>query len=116
MKLAVILTKPPYGDVQAAEALRHSLGAVGDEIDLTMVLVDGGVLLSRKGQSQGETGYTNLGETLKDVVDMGGEVFADKTSLKECGLDVDDLIEGVQVVNGYDISERVRDADKTMIF
>ena len=116
MKLALVLTKPPYGDIQAAEAVRHALGAIGEEIETKLILCDGGVMLAKKGQSEGESGYTNLGDALKDVVEMGGEVLADRLSVRDFGLETDDIVEGVRVVNGYDISETVKEADKTMIF
>jgi sulfur relay (sulfurtransferase) DsrF/TusC family protein len=116
MKLAVILKKPPYGEIHAAEAVRHALGAVGDDIEVSLLLVGGGVLLSKADQSEGQTGYTNLGEALKDLADMGGEILADKASLREYGLDAGDLIESVTIANSHAISEKIQDAEKSLIF
>ncbi len=116
MKLTVLLTRAPYGSIQAAEAVRHVMGAVGEDIDVKLLLVDEGVYLAKKGQEAGQTEYTSLEEALKDIIDMGGEVLIDKASLRDSGLDREDIIEGVEVVNSYDISQVLIDTDKTMIF
>ncbi|NOX19908.1 MAG: DsrE family protein [Nitrospirae bacterium] len=116
MKLSVLLIKPPYGDIQAAEAVRHAMGAIGDEIDVTLLLVDDGVYLAKKGQDVAESGYTELGESVSDLIDMGCSVLVEKNSMREAGLDTEDIIENVKVVTGYEISETIKESDKTMIF
>jgi sulfur relay (sulfurtransferase) DsrF/TusC family protein len=47
-------------DINSAEAVRHALGAVSGELSVDLTLVDGGVLLAKKGQDDTETGLTNL--------------------------------------------------------
>ncbi|GBE02473.1 sulfur relay protein TusC [bacterium BMS3Bbin06] len=116
MKLALVLTKPPYGNIQAAEAVRHAMGALSDEIETRMFLCEGGVLLAIKNQSEDDTGYTNLAESLKNLIDLGADVFAEKSSLRNYELEADSLVEGVGIKNGYDISEMIKESDKTMIF
>lgn len=116
MRLALIITKPPYGTIHAAEAIRHAMGATGEEFKVSLVLVDGGILLSKRGQFEGETGYTNLEEHVKDIIDLGGEVIVEKASLREFGLAPEDIINGAKIASTYDISETVKSADKIMIF
>ncbi len=115
-KIAMILRKPPYGDINAAEAVRHALGAVSGDMGASLILVDGGVLLARKGQDDTGTGFTNLEATLKDCKEMGVEVFADNLSLIDHGLAKEDIVEGVEVANESDIAATIREADTTMIF
>ncbi len=115
-KLAILLMKAPYGDINAAEAVRHALGAVAGDIDVSLVLADRGILLATKGQDEGDTGFTNLGESLKDCIDMGVDVYAEKASLRQERLEEADLIEGVNVIAGSEVSDIVGEADKTMIF
>lgn len=116
MKLTIILTKPPYGDYQAAEAIRHAMGALSDDIEIKLLLVDGGALLSKRGQEEKETGYMNLGESVEDIIDMGGEVLIEKASMKELGLEPENLAEGVNIVSSYELGQAVIESDKTMIF
>jgi len=114
--IAMILRKPPYGDINAAEAVRHALGAVSDDLKVSLILVDGGVLLARKGQDDTGTGFTNLEATLKDCGEMGVDIFADNLSLIEQGLKDEDIVEGVRAANESDIAEIIKKADSTMIF
>jgi tRNA 2-thiouridine synthesizing protein D len=115
-KIAMILRKPPYGDINAAEAVRHALGAMSGDIAVSLILVDGGVQLARKGQDDTNTGFTNLEATLKDCAEMGAEVFADNLSLIEHELKKEDIVEGVKVVNESAIAALLKQADSTMIF
>jgi sulfur relay (sulfurtransferase) DsrF/TusC family protein len=115
-KIAIILRKLPYGDINAAEAVRHALGGVSDDFEVSLVLVDGGVLLAKKGQDDADTGFTNLGDTLNDCIDMDVNVYADKLSVEEHSLETTHLIDGVRIVNDTDIAEVIKNAQTTMIF
>ncbi len=112
----MILRKPPYGDINAAEAVRHAMGGVADDLNIHLVLLDGGVLLTRKGQDEAGTGFTNLESALKDCIDMGVEVSADELSLKDNCLEPPDMVDGVKIVNGAEIAQLLTEAKTTMIF
>lgn len=114
--VAMILKRSPYGDINAAEAVRHALGAVSFELDVALVLVDGGVLLAKKGQDDVGTGFTNLEGVLRDCLDMGVSVYADDSSLKAQRVDAGDLVEGVKAADGNEIAGVIRNAKTTMIF
>lgn len=115
-QIAMILKRPPYGDISAAEAVRHALGAVSGELSAVLILIHGGVLLAKKGQDEAGTGFTNLGGALKDCVDMGVEVYADTQSVREHRLDPEEIIEGVKMAGNAEIAQIVKDAKTTMIF
>ncbi len=115
-KIAIILRKPPYGDINAAEAVRHALGAVSDELEVALVMFDGGVHTGRKNQNAEGTEVTNLGAVIKDCIDMGVSVYAEKASLRNEVLDEKDVIEGIKVVNGTELAGIIKEADSTLIF
>lgn len=115
-KFAILLMKEPYGVINAAEAVRHALGAVSDDMEVSFVLAEAGVYLAEKGQQVGETGFMNLGESLADCIGMDIKVYADRGSLKQARLGSDDITEGVKVVEAEEISAIVRDADQTLIY
>lgn len=114
-KIAMISRRQPYGDINAAEAVRHALGGASSEMNIDLVLIDGGVLLAKKGQNDTGTGFTNLGSTLKDCIDMGVNVFADKNSIRE-HLETEDLIDGIKIVSGAEVAEIIKEASTTIIF
>jgi predicted peroxiredoxin len=115
-RIAMILKRSPYGDINAAEAVRHALGAVSFEMSVALILVDGGVLLAKKGQDDAGTGFTNLEGALKDCLDMGVTVYADEFSLKTQHVEEGDLVEGVKAVSGKEIAGLVKEAKAAMIF
>ena len=114
--VAMILKRSPYGDINAAEAVRHALGAVSFEMSVDLILVDGGVLLAKKGQDDTGTGFTNLESTLKDCLEMGVSVYADVASLKTQRVASNDIVENVKLVGSKEIAGLLKDAKATMIF
>ncbi len=114
--IAMILKRSPYGDINAAEAVRHALGAVSGELSVDLILMDGGVLLAKKGQDDTGTGFTNLEGALKDCIDMGVSVYADDYSLKTQRVGLSDVVEGVKPVSAKNIAQLVNEAKSTMIF
>lgn len=115
--ICIILKRPPYGTVDAAEAVRHALGGVVEEMKkVSLLLLDSGALAAVSGQDAGDTGFLSIESSVQDCVDMGAEVYVDKASLREVHLEEADLVEGVQVINSSEVSEIVKDADKVMIF
>ena len=115
-KVAMILRKPPYGDINAAEALRHVMGGIDAELDISLILIDGGVLLAKKGQDQSGSGFTNLEKTLQVCINMETKVYADKSSIKDQHLELTDVVDGVKIVNSSEIAEIVKVAETTLIF
>jgi tRNA 2-thiouridine synthesizing protein D len=114
--VVIILRKPPYGDINAAEALRHVMGGIDAELDISLILVDGGVLVAKKGQDQSGSGFTNLEKTLQVCINMETKFYADKLSIKERHLELTDIVEGVKIVNSSEIAEIVTTAENTIIF
>lgn len=115
-KIAMILRRSPYGDINAAEAVRHALGGAAGELNTDLILVDSGVLLAKRGQDDTGTGFTNLEGTLKDCIDMGVEVYADRASLREQHLEQADIADGVKIASAIEIAELIQDSKTTMIF
>ena len=114
--LSVILRRPPYGTVDASEAIRHALGGVTDDMEVRLLLVDGGVHAARKGQDVSQTKYLNAGDGIQDCIDMGVAVYADEASLKKEQICNDCIIEGVTITNGSEIAAMIGKTNTTMIF
>ena len=114
--ISIILRRPPYGTVDASEALRHALGGVTDDMEVKLLLVGGGVHAARKGQDASQTEYLNAGEGIQDCIEMGVTVYADEMSLKREQVGNDCLIEGVAISSSAEIAEIIAKTDTTMIF
>jgi sulfur relay (sulfurtransferase) DsrF/TusC family protein len=114
--ISIILRRPPYGTVDASEAVRHALGALTEDMSAKLILVDGGVSVAKKGQNTGTTEYLNMESGIIDCIDMGAEVHADKMSMEEACLKAEDVIEGVRISNSAEIAVMIGNSDTTMIF
>ena len=114
--ISIILRRPPYGTVDAPEAVRHALGGVTEDMTVRLILLDGGIHTARKGQDTGGTEYQNMEDAIRDCIQMGVEVITDRASLKTEHLEAEDLIEGVRVLNSYELAETIKDSNTVMIF
>jgi len=114
--ISIILRRPPYGTVDASEAIRHALGGVTDDMEVKLLLVDGGVHTARKGQDASQTKYLNAGEGIQDCIDMGVAVYVDEASLKREQIGNDCIIEGVTIANGSEIAALIGKTDTTLVF
>jgi sulfur relay (sulfurtransferase) DsrF/TusC family protein len=114
--MSIILRRPPYGTVDASEALRHALGGVTDDMEVKLLLVNGGVHTARKDQDVSQTEYLNAGEGIQDCIDMGVAVYADAASLKREQVAHDCLIAGVTISSSAEIADIICKTDTTMIF
>ncbi len=114
--ISIILRKPPYGSIEAPEAVRHALGAVTQNLATRLILLDGGVQAARTNQDTSGTAYLSVENGIKDCIDMGAEVYADEASLKEEGLAVGDIVEGVISKSAMAIAGVINDSDTVMIF
>ncbi|MEJ2683679.1 MAG: DsrE family protein [Candidatus Sulfobium sp.] len=114
--ISIILRRPPYGSVEAAEAIRHALGGIGEGIAVKLILTDGGVQSARKDQDVSGTAYLSAEEGIRDCLDMGVAIYADMVSLADAGLSVDDVVEGIVFADDSKIAEVVKESDTTLIF
>lgn len=114
--ISIILRKPPYGSVDAAEAIRHTLGVLAEELAVQLILVDGGVLAARKGQDTGVTGYLSAEEGMRDSLDMGATVYVDRQSMEAAGIAATDLVDGVTIASQSEIAASMKGSGTTMIF
>ena len=112
----IILRKPPYGTVDAPEAIRHALGALTQELLVRLILVDGGVHAACKGQDTGTTGYLSAEEGIRDCLAMGAEVYVDGRSLEAEGITAAYLIDGVKIESSAEIAAHVKDSGTMIIF
>lgn len=114
--IAIISMHAPYGDMACAEAVRHAMAASSYEWSTALILTDKGVHLARTGHDMGQSGYTDLAESLGDAIAMGVMVYAERDSLVRERMDEGRLADGVKILSGAEISEMIRESDHTLIF
>ncbi|MEW6233346.1 MAG: DsrE family protein, partial [Chloroflexota bacterium] len=69
--LCILVRKPPYGTIHAAEALRHAGGALKSSLKVTLVMIDDGVYLAKDWQQSADLDWVNLAEAVKRLIAQG---------------------------------------------
>jgi sulfur relay (sulfurtransferase) DsrF/TusC family protein len=123
--VCVLLRRPPYGSLLAAEAVRHLTGALNNGQRPVGLLMDDGVYLARAGQ-QAAGGWLDLSRALSDLLaqsatDETGEmrhaaVYVHGPSLRARGLSETDLVPGCRVVDEAEAAAVLRGADATLVY
>jgi sulfur relay (sulfurtransferase) DsrF/TusC family protein len=114
----------PYGGFQAAEGLRHANGAISLGFRPIVVLVDDGVYLAKTGQNPGQSEWLALSETLEEIVARGlyekkdepAEFYVEKESFLKRGLDAEELVEGLEVIDQRGVSQLMATNKLQLVF
>ncbi|OGB93696.1 MAG: hypothetical protein A3H39_18305 [candidate division NC10 bacterium RIFCSPLOWO2_02_FULL_66_22] len=119
-QLCILIHRPPYGGIHAAEAVRHLNGAAAQGLEATAILVGDGVYVARTGQDPGATGWTALSPALEEAV--GGaaagspRLLVDEASLQSRGLHVASLIPGATVADEQAVADALAQARWVMVY
>ena len=115
--LAILIRRPPYGQIHAAEAIRHMGGALGEGIQTTVLLVDDGVYVARDGQDVGNTAWTSLIPPLAKGIAKGARVYLHTPSAQARGLLNDEhFVIGVKQVDDVGLARLLTDSDMVMVY
>lgn len=115
--LCILIRRPPYGQIHAAEALRHAGGALAEGIDTRILLIDDGVNVARAGQDGAGGAWTPLAPLLPKIVAKGVRVFAHAPSVQARGLLAGEgTVAGVELLDDAGAIRLLAESDKTMIY
>ncbi len=115
--LCILIRRAPYGQIHAAEALRHAGGALAEGIDTRVLLMDDGVYVAREEQDGAESAWTPLAPLLPKFIAKGARVFAHAPSAQARGLlSGEGIVAGVESVDDTGATRLLAESDKTMIY
>jgi sulfur relay (sulfurtransferase) DsrF/TusC family protein len=122
--ILIMIRRGPYGGFQAAEGLRHANGAISLGFRPIVVLVDDGVYLAKTAQDPGQSPWLSLEGTLEEIIARGlyekkdtpAEFYVEKESLAARGLDLENLVEELEPVDGRNVSELLAANSLQLIF
>jgi len=106
-EIVVEISKPPFGHENTFAGLYVGLGSLTKGHDVTIILRDDGVYTARKGQKESLENI-NLPPTeqqIIDIIDLDGRIVADRASLEERGINEDELIEEIEIVDTTEIHD-----------
>ncbi len=115
--LLIYCTHGTYGrDDDAYGALLQANHAVARGMDVALVLVEDGVLLCKKGQDPSKIGLPNNLDEINDFIELNGNLIVCKESLKERGVNDDELIDGAEIVPFLNILDLIEKSEITLTF
>ena len=120
----IVVRHGPYGGFQAAEALRHANGAITLGFRPIFIMLDDGVYLAKEGQDPQNSSWLPLDATLGEVIARGlyeikdtpGEFYVEKESIEQRGLDAEQLVEGLELIDRQKVSELVAKYNLQLVF
>ncbi len=115
--LCILLRHPPYGQIHAAEAVRHLGGALAEGIQTNLVLVDDGVYVARDGQNPRGADWTPLIPALARAMAKGARVWVHTPSARERGLLQDEhFIIGTEPLDDARLAEIIAESHAVMVY
>lgn len=99
-----------YGTMLAANA------ALAKGMDVTLVLVDDGVAMAKRGQDTAGLGLPNNLDELADFTELGGRLVAVEEAVEERGMTREELVEEAEVMPMKDIVRRIVEHSVTLTF
>ena len=122
--ILIIIRHGPYGGFHAAEGLRHANGAISLRFRPIVALIDDGVYLAKTDQNPGQSEWLVLSETLEEIMARGlyekkdapAEFYVEKESLLKRGLDAEELVESLELIDQQGVSHLMATNSLQLIF
>ncbi|MBU7022791.1 MAG: sulfurtransferase complex subunit TusC [Theionarchaea archaeon] len=114
----MLFRQAPYGTTFTGEGIRALSALQAFGVPLTVLFVDDGVFVLRKGQDPSALEMKSMGEGVKMLEENGlEEVLACRESLRERGIDEKDLIDAkITVVDRKEINNLLRSVGNVLPF
>lgn len=115
MSWTIVVNDPPYGNEKLWNAFRLASTARSEGVGVRLFLMGDSVVSAKTGQRTPE-GFYNMEKMLVAMLNKGVEVKVCGTCINARGLDVSELVEGVERGSMKILVEWIRDSDKVISF
>ena len=109
--LCVVISHAPYGREDAFAGLRTVVVSATRGIPSDAIVTGDGVWNLVRDQWSETLGLPSNEESVHDVIEAGGKVYADAESLEERGLTTEDLVDGVNVMPFSEVADFILSHD-----
>ena len=112
-----LMRRPPHGSIFAQEGLETVLIGAAFEQSVSLLFVDDGVFVLKRGQEPGELGLKDFARGFRALPDYDVEhLYVEDRSLSERGLTPADLLMDVEVVTPERAGALIDDHDVVLSF
>lgn len=100
----IIIDKAPYGYEDAFSGFFVEIACLNKQLNADIVLIEDGVYAAIDGQNPENIKFPGVGE-LTYLIFPEGNIFVCDDSIKERGIDEDDLMETVEIIDDNGLYE-----------
>jgi len=112
--LLILLSKEPYSFEKTSLAVVTASKAAEKDVDVTIFLIEDGVLATRPNQKPARG--ANFGDALTKLIEKGVEVLAEDLSLAARGLSTDKLLSGIRISNISELTDLIMEKSDRVIW
>jgi tRNA 2-thiouridine synthesizing protein C len=114
--ILIIVDKAPYGYEDTFSAFYVSIACLNKGMPSDVLLVGDGIYAAIKNQKPGGSiNYPNVGE-LSYLIFPEGSIFVHSESMKDRGINEDDLVEAAQVIDDNELYDIIHSKTKQSAF
>ena len=125
-RMTIVVRRAPYGTIDAAEAIRHAAGGLSFQVPTTLLLVEDGVYVAKRGQQPEGVGYLSLSRALEEYLarrahdqeghEIAGRLVVHGPSARERGLSPEELVAGASVVEESETARLLAESGWTLVY
>ncbi len=115
--ILIFLTQGTYGLFDDSfNAIQVGNAVLATEKNATIVLLDEGVYFGVKNQDPSGIELPNNTNYIEDFLELGGRILALEPSLKKRGLQDDDLIDGIKIIDHSQVVQEIEKHKSSLTF
>jgi predicted peroxiredoxin len=117
VKVIIEISHPPFGHENTFAGLYVATASLSKGFDVIVILRDNGVFTGRNGQID-PMKHINLPPTeeqMTDIIELDGRIIADRSSLDLRGINQDELIDGIEIMDTQDIHDIILDHGESVV-
>ena len=115
--LLIFCTHGTYGrDDDLYGALLASNTSLAKGMKVALVLLEDGVLASKKNQNPGKIGLPNTLNEIQDFIDLGGKLIVDQNSLEERGVSKKEIVDNAEIIPFNDVTDVIENHSISLTF
>ena len=119
VNVVIDISHPPFGHETTFAGLYVASASLSKGMDVIVILRGDGVYTGRKGQKETMENI-NLPPTenqVEDILELDGRIVVDREALSMRGIEPDELIEGIEILDTQAIHDIILDyGDKVVAF
>ena len=117
VKIVIEVSHPPFGHENTFAAMYVATGSLSKGYDVIVVLRADGVYAGRKVQvePQAKIHLPPTEHQIEDIIELDGRIVADRNALSMRGIEAEELIEGIEIIDTTEIHDIILDHGEKVV-